>query len=153
MLTSPTKYYTTVKLWLTMWKRSSPQSHDMADSCFYFVILEKKQEAGQKLMLCCFSDWNFSQWSKGQDKRWLSNWDHMLLLLGLKTYLCTHKYTQFEECFQEDWMPGIPFVLACSHGCSWIWMCSCIKETWENKKAVPFTADKLCLCHAVNPNA
>lgn len=40
--------------------------------------------------------------------------------------MCTHKYTQLSECFQEVWMPGIPFELACSHGCSW--MCACFPE-------------------------
>lgn len=102
------------------------------------------QENHQKFMLCSFCDWNFSRWSRGQGKWRLPNWDHMLLLLSLETHLCmcTHKYTQFSECFQEVWMPGIPFVLACCQGCSWIWMCSCIQEDLEDNMAGPLTAEK-----------
>lgn len=39
-------------------------------------------------------------------------------------------------------MPGIPFVLACCQGCSWIWMCSCIQEDLEDNMAGPLTAEK-----------
>lgn len=40
---------------------------------------------------------------RGQDKWRRSNWAHMLLLSSLEAHssMCTHKYTQFEECFQE----------------------------------------------------
>lgn len=42
-------------------------------------------------------------------------------------------------------MPGIPFVLACCQGCSWMWMCSCMQRDSEDNMAGPFffTAEKL----------
>lgn len=90
-----------------------------------------------------------------EDIRRLSNWAHMLLLLSLELYLSisTHKYTQFEECFQKVWMPGIPFVLASCQGCSWTWMCSGVQGDPADNMAGPFTAEEhiICLDHVLEP--
>lgn len=114
------------------------------------------QENDQKFILCSFCDWNFSQRSRRQDKWRLPNWAHMLLLLSLETHLhmYTHKYTQFEECFQEVWMPGIPFLLACCQGCSWSRMCSSVQGNPEDNTAGLFTAEEqtIYLYHVLKLN-
>lgn len=65
----------------------------------------------------------------------------MLLLLSLEghTWACAHTNTHnLGNVSRRFECQGFPFVLACSQGCSWIWMWSCMQGDPEDNIVGPF---------------